>query len=109
VRLFRPPLGAHDARARDYVRSLDMLTVMWSLESGDSQGNNAVKIYRAVRDGLSAGDIVLLHENRGTTQEALPRILDLIERRGLRTVTVSELLTLDPPTARQLRQRTCPA
>ena len=109
VRLFRPPLGAHDARVRDYARSLGMLTVMWSLESGDSQGDNAVKIYRAVRERLSAGDIILLHENRGTTQRALPRILDLIERRGLRTVTVSELLTLDPPTARQLRQRTCPA
>ncbi len=109
VLLFRPPLGAHDERIRGYVGSIGMLTVMWSLESGDSQGDNAVRIYRAVRDGLSAGDIILLHENRGTTQRALPRILDLIERRGFRTVTVSELLALDPPTQRQLRQRTCAA
>jgi peptidoglycan/xylan/chitin deacetylase (PgdA/CDA1 family) len=109
VLLFRPPLGAHDERVRDYLRSIGMLNVLWSLESGDSQGNNAVKIFRTVRRGLSAGDIVLLHENRGTTQKALPEILDLIERRGLRTVTVSELLTADPPTAGQLRQRSCPA
>jgi peptidoglycan/xylan/chitin deacetylase (PgdA/CDA1 family) len=109
VVLFRPPLGRHDERVRDYLRSIGMLTVMWSLESRDSQGDNAVKIYRTIRAGLSAGDIILLHENRGTTQKALPQILDLIEQRGLRTVTVSELLTLDPPTPEQLRSHSCPA
>jgi peptidoglycan/xylan/chitin deacetylase (PgdA/CDA1 family) len=109
VVLFRPPLGQHDEQVRSYLRSIGMLTVMWSLESRDSQGDNAVKIFRTVRDGLSAGDIILLHENRGTTQKALPQILDLIEQRGLRTVTVSELLALDPPTPEQLRTHACPA
>jgi len=109
VLLFRPPLGAHDERVHSYLRSIGMLNILWSLESGDSQGRNAMKIFRTVRHGLSAGDIILLHENRGTTQKALPQILDLIERRGLRTVTVSELLTVDPPTAEQLRQHSCPS
>ena len=106
---FRPPLGQHDERVRDYVRSLGMLTVLWSVESGDSQGVSADRIYRTVRDSLSPGDIVLLHDNRGTTQEALPRILDLIEARGYTTVTVPQLLALDPPTHEQLREGTCPA
>jgi peptidoglycan/xylan/chitin deacetylase (PgdA/CDA1 family) len=109
VLLFRPPLGQHDERSRDYVRSLGMLTVLWSVESGDSQGASAERIYRNVRASLSPGDIVLLHENRGTTQRALPLILDLIEARGYRTVTVPELLELDPPTNEQLRRGTCPA
>jgi peptidoglycan/xylan/chitin deacetylase (PgdA/CDA1 family) len=109
VVLFRPPLGQQDERVRGYVRSLGMLTVLWSLESGDSQGASAERIYRAVRGSLSPGDIVLLHENRGTTQRALPLILDLIEARGYRTVTVPELLELDPPTNEQLRLGTCPA
>ena len=109
VALFRPPLGQHDVRVDDYVRSLGMLRVLWSLESGDSQGASADQIFRTVRDSLSAGDIVLLHENRGTTQRALPRILDLIEARGFTTVTVHELLAQDPPTNEQLRTGTCPA
>lgn len=109
VALFRPPLGQHDVRLDAYVRSLGMLTVLWSLESGDSQGASADRIYRTIRDSLSAGDIILLHEGRGTTQNALPRILDLIEARGLTTVTVPELLAQDPPTNAQLRQGTCPA
>ncbi len=107
--LFRPPLGQHDESVDAYVRSLGMLTVLWSVESGDSQGDSADRIFRTVRDSLSAGDIILLHENRGTTQRALPRILDLIESRGLTTVTVPELLAQDPPTSEQLRTGTCPA
>lgn len=109
VGLFRPPLGARDDRLDDYVGSLGMLTVLWSLESADSQGASADRIVREIRAGLSAGDIVLLHENRGTTQRALPRILDLVGARGLTTVTVPELLARDPPTDRQLRLGTCPA
>ena len=109
VALFRPPLGRHDGRGDAFVRSLGMLTVLWSVDSGDSQGASADRIFRTVRDSLSAGDIVLLHENRGSTQEALPRILDLIEMRGYTTVTVPELLAQDPPTNVQLRTGTCPA
>jgi len=109
VTLFRPPLGARDRQLDAYVRSLGMLTILWSIESGDSQGASADRIFRTVRDSLSPGDIVLLHENRGTTQRALPRILDLIEARGYRAVTVPELLALDPPTQAQLRAGTCPA
>jgi len=107
--LFRPPLGARDRQLDAYVRSLGMLTILWSIESGDSQGASADRIFRAVRASLSPGDIVLLHENRGTTQRALPRILDLIEARGYTTVTVPELLASDPPTRGQLRAGTCPA
>ncbi|HZP29013.1 MAG TPA: polysaccharide deacetylase family protein [Acidimicrobiia bacterium] len=108
VFLFRPPLGQHDAGVDDYLRSHGMIDVLWSLDSEDSQGANAFQIYRNVRDHLSPGDIVLLHENRGTTQAALPRILDLVRARGFQTVTVPQLLTMDPPSNEQLRSHTCP-
>jgi peptidoglycan/xylan/chitin deacetylase (PgdA/CDA1 family) len=108
VFLFRPPLGQHDAAADAYLRSHGMIDVLWSVDSEDSQGANAFQIFRNVRDHLSPGDIVLLHENRGTTQAALPRILELVRRRGLQTVTVPQLLTMDPPSTGQLRSHTCP-
>ena len=107
--LFRPPLGRHDGVVDAYVRSLGMLEVLWSLDSQDSQGATADEIYRNVRDHLSPGDIVLLHDNRGTTEAALPLIIDLIKQLGYRTVTVPQLLALDPPTPQQLSQHTCPA
>jgi peptidoglycan/xylan/chitin deacetylase (PgdA/CDA1 family) len=108
VRLFRPPFGAHDASLDRWVRSHGMLEVIWSIDTGDSQGASADKIYRTVKANLSPGDIILLHDNRGTTENAVPRILDLLETRGLTPVTVPELLTQDPPSTKQVRHHTCP-
>jgi peptidoglycan/xylan/chitin deacetylase (PgdA/CDA1 family) len=107
VRLFRPPFGAHDAALDRWLRSRGMLEVIWSIDSGDSQGASADKIYRTVKANLSPGDIILLHDNRGTTEGALPRILDLLDARGLTPVTVPELLTQDPPSTSQVRHHTC--
>lgn len=106
--MFRPPLGLHDGRVDTYVGSHAMLEILWSIDSQDSLGASPDKIFRNVRNNLSAGDIILLHENRGTTQNALPRIIRLIQQRGFETVTVPQLLAQDPPTARQLRTRSCP-
>jgi peptidoglycan/xylan/chitin deacetylase (PgdA/CDA1 family) len=107
VRLFRPPFGSHDAHLDRWLRSRGMLEVIWSIDTGDSQGASADKIYRTVKANLSAGDIILMHDNRGTTEKALPRILDLLDARGLTPVTVPELLTQDPPSTSQVRHHTC--
>jgi peptidoglycan/xylan/chitin deacetylase (PgdA/CDA1 family) len=107
VRLFRPPLGLHDATLDAYVQSLGMLEILWSIDSGDSQGATADQIYHTVKENLSNGDIILLHDNRGTTEKALPRILELIRAEGYTPVTVPQLLTMDPPSTAQVRARTC--
>ena len=106
-RLFRPPFGAHDHRLDAWLRSRGMLEILWSTDSLDSQGATTNKVLHTVIRGIRPGAIILLHENRGTTETALPRILHIIAKRGLRAVTVPKLLTLDPPTEKQLQQHTC--
>ncbi len=107
VRLFRPPYGAHDAAVDAEVRSHGMLQVLWSVDTEDSRGATADDIVATVRDEVRPGAIVLLHENRGTTRHALPRILDVLRRQHLRAVTVPELLAADPPSDAQLRSGSC--
>jgi peptidoglycan/xylan/chitin deacetylase (PgdA/CDA1 family) len=107
VRLFRPPFGAHDAPSDAEVHSQGMLEVLWSVDSADSRGATADQILATVEHDARPGSIVLLHENRGTTRKALPAILDALHRKGLRPVTVPELLAADPPTAQQLRSGSC--
>lgn len=107
VDLFRPPYGAHDRSLDAYVQRQGMLEILWTIDSEDSQGATTDQVYRNVARSVSPGDIVLLHDNRGTTEAALPRILALLKRRGLTPVTVPELLTADPPTDQQVRQHTC--
>jgi peptidoglycan-N-acetylglucosamine deacetylase len=107
VRLFRPPFGAHDPASDAEVQSQGMLEVLWSVDSADSRGATADQILATVEHDAHSGSIVLLHENRGTTRKALPAILDALRRKGLRPVTVPELLAADPPTPAQLRSGSC--
>ena len=106
-RLFRPPFGAHDRPLDRWLRSQGMLEVLWSTDSQDSQGATTGRVLRIVTRGIRPGAIILLHDNRGTTETALLRILHAVHRRGLTPVTVQQLLTQDPPTRQQLRRHTC--
>jgi len=114
VRLFRPPYGFHDASVDRAARRLGMLEVLWSPDSHDSYpppGASALEIERTVKRLARPGSIVLLHENLRATADALPVLLRELRARGLRAVSVPELLALDPPTKAQLQEGVhgCPA
>lgn len=105
VELFRPPYGAHtDALDREVARE-GMAQILWNIDSGDSRVSppeDFRQISAHVRHGIGPGSIVLMHENRGQTIRALRAILPALRRRGLRSVTVPELLAADPPSTAQL-------
>jgi peptidoglycan/xylan/chitin deacetylase (PgdA/CDA1 family) len=107
-RLFRPPYGVHSHRLDSWLRAHGMLEILWSTDSLDSQGATTRKVIKTVLRGIRPGAIIGMHDNRGTTETALPRILAAIHRRGLKAVTVQQLLSQDPPTEAQLRAHTCP-
>lgn len=101
---FRPPWGSRDQQLDDYVRSLGMLSVMWTFDTYDSHGAKADEIAAAVAKHAVPGAIILMHENRGTTRAALPAILQAVADKGLQPVTLTTMLTQDPPTKEQVRQ-----
>jgi peptidoglycan/xylan/chitin deacetylase (PgdA/CDA1 family) len=108
VLLFRPPYGGRDGRVDRIARDLGLLQVIWSVDSGDAAGADVEGVYRNILAGLKPGAIILMHENRATTIKSLLRyVLPEIKRRKLRTVSVPELLALDPPSLEQLRNRDC--
>lgn len=104
VVLFRPPGAFHNGSIDRLVSSYGMLEVLWSADSLDSQGAPAPEVLAAATAALKPGAIILMHENRGTTLQILPHLLRVIRQQGFQTVTVPELLRLDPPTADQMRQ-----
>jgi peptidoglycan/xylan/chitin deacetylase (PgdA/CDA1 family) len=106
VRLFRPPYGFRDPTVDHQARRLGMLDVLWSLDSRDSYpspGASAAEIIGTLARSLRPGSIVLMHENLRQTLNALPAVLRGLRARGLRSVTVPQLLALDPPKLAQLR------
>jgi peptidoglycan/xylan/chitin deacetylase (PgdA/CDA1 family) len=104
VTLFRPPYGARDTAIDLEAKSLGMLEVLWSIDSLDSQGADWNGITREVLNNVRTGSIVLFHENRGQTIRALKfNILPALRRRGFKTVTIPQMLVLNPPSLKQLR------
>lgn len=99
-RFFRPPIGLVTPELLNAVREAEMVALHWSLRSRDGLPTTSQQLVARVLDGVGPGDIVLLHDvsPAGTPEtippviEALPRILDGLAERGLRAVTVSELL-----------------
>ena len=100
--LMRPPFGDFTAKTNAYVRGKGMLPVLWTIDTDDWQLQDPGTIAANVLNSpaLKPGAIILLHDgtrNRQMTVNALPMILDGLVKRGLRSVTVPELLRVGPP------------
>jgi peptidoglycan/xylan/chitin deacetylase (PgdA/CDA1 family) len=107
VRLFRPPFGAHNEAIDAGVQALNMLQVLWNVDSGDASEAStpsADVIAQQLKDRIRPGAIVLMHENimGAPSITALETVLPALRARGLIPVTVPELLVLDPPTDEQV-------
>ena len=98
----RPPFGDFTAKTNAYVRARGMLPVLWTIDSNDWALRDASTIAANVLNSpqLKPGAIILLHDgsmDRQVTVDALVMILDGLVARGLRSVTVPELMRLGPP------------
>ena len=91
-RLFRCPYGEYNDTVIETAESLGFTVIQWSVDSLDWKELPAADIQRRVTEKIGPGDIVLFHNAAKHTPEALPGILDFLERNGYRAVPVSELL-----------------
>ena len=101
---FRPPWGSRDRALDEYVKALGMIEVMWTFDTYDSRGAKTDEIIQTVLRHARPGSIILMHENRGTTKNALQGILSGLVQKNLKPVTLTTLLTEDPPTRGQLKK-----
>jgi peptidoglycan/xylan/chitin deacetylase (PgdA/CDA1 family) len=107
VVLFRPPFGDNDPAILQIARRLGMLEVMWNEDSGDASEPStpsSQQIYQNLVDRVRPGAIVLLHEDESVprTLEAVRMFLPVLAQKGLKAVTVPQLLRLDPPPLEQV-------
>ncbi len=101
-RLFRTPYAEHSRATDDISLRLGLVEVFWNVDARDDVPRARVAtVVRNVERGLRPGAIILLHDLHPWTVRALPKILQAIHVRGLRAVSVQELLAIDPPAPRQ--------
>jgi peptidoglycan-N-acetylglucosamine deacetylase len=93
----RPPGGAWDKQVVAAAKTQGLPVVTWTVVSGDVGGRvPAGRMVRTVLDQARPGAMIIFHVNgRGPlTKKALPDIIAGLHDKGLRFVTVSELLAL---------------
>ncbi|MBO8158285.1 polysaccharide deacetylase family protein [Thermosyntropha sp.] len=91
---FRPPGGYYDNKIVKIAQDIGLQTVLWSVNSTDADiHNTAADISQVVNRWVSPGAIVVMHTNRENTIEALPGIIEALQSRGYRFVTIEEMIT----------------
>jgi peptidoglycan/xylan/chitin deacetylase (PgdA/CDA1 family) len=92
--LFRPPYGELNRTEKAAAVANGLELVFWTLDSEDDAHPGVGPIRARVVRRAKPGSIVLLHDGgrHPQTVEAIAGIVEGLQRRGLRLVTVSELL-----------------
>jgi peptidoglycan/xylan/chitin deacetylase (PgdA/CDA1 family) len=99
-RLFRPPYGSFNETTFKELHHLHLLMVLWSVDTGDYTLPGTAAIVQRALEGAKPGAIILMHDaggDRSETIAALPAIVAGLRKRGLKPVTVPQLLHDDPP------------
>jgi peptidoglycan-N-acetylglucosamine deacetylase len=99
--LFRPPFGEYNSTTVDVVKALGLRFIQWNIESGDPDPTlSADHILARIEKRAKPGSIVVLHANgKGKqTRHVIEQLTtEVLPRKGLKPVTVSELLSCNPP------------
>jgi peptidoglycan/xylan/chitin deacetylase (PgdA/CDA1 family) len=103
-RFFRAPAGLRNPFLDAVLHRLDLRLVSWTRRGFDTVSGDADKVYRRVATPLAAGDILLLHDGHAARSshgnpvilEVLPRVLDALASRGLKTATLRAALPPGP-------------
>lgn len=91
----RPPHGHINKEVLEQIEAAGFQTVQWSVNPGDWQNPGTNKIIDFVMNEVSKGDIILLHASDSVkqTSKALEVILPGLKQKGLKFVSVTELVT----------------
>jgi peptidoglycan/xylan/chitin deacetylase (PgdA/CDA1 family) len=99
-RFFRAPAGLRNPFLEPILRRLKLQLASWTRRGFDTVNADPEDVYRRLSGSLAGGDILLLHDGHAARAragtpvilEVLPRLLETLSRRQLRTVTLPAAL-----------------
>lgn len=99
--LFRPPYGEYNNTTIDVVKRIGLQLIQWNIESGDPDPTlSAEQILVRVGKRAKPGSIIVFHANgKGKhTRQVVERLtLEVFPQKGLKPMTVNQLLTCRTP------------
>ena len=94
--VFRAPYISHGPALWTVLDELNLPSVSSKLFVGDWDAAITEELITERSSQAEAGDVIILHTWQAKTLDALPEIIRRLRVKGLRFVTVSELLALTP-------------
>lgn len=101
IAYFRPPYGATNSKVISVAHELGQTVITWNVDPRDWDTKDPQLIVTQVLKQVRPGSIILLHEGKPQTLQALPIIIDRLKQEGYEFVTISDLFGFTPtaPTA----------
>lgn len=90
--IFRAPYGSWNARIVDAVCGQQYDFIQWDVDSLDWKGLNVEQIEARIFSKVQSGSILLFHNDAKYIVEALPSVIEKLEEKGYKPVTVTELV-----------------
>ena len=90
--LFRAPYGDYNNSVIGAMRDTGHFTIQWDVDSLDWKDLSASEITDRVLKKVKPGSIILFHNAAKHTPEALPGIIEALQKDGFKIVPVSQLI-----------------
>jgi peptidoglycan-N-acetylglucosamine deacetylase len=96
--LMRPPYGSITARQKRWIHDdFGYRIIIWDVDPLDWKRPGPSVVCNRILKETRPGSIVLAHDIHAPTLEAMPATFDQLDRKGFKSVTVSELLAMATP------------
>src|SRR5256886_11668059 len=96
--LLRPPYGSITPRQKKWInQEFGYKIVLWDVDPLDWRRPGSNVVCNRIVKNTRAGSIVLAHDIHPGTIEAMPCVLNQLEAKGFKFVTVSELIAMKTP------------
>lgn len=91
--VMRPPYGAYNSTVQATV---GMPLVLWSVDTRDWETLNTQATIDAVMKDAKRNSIILMHDIHKTSADAVPQVVEGLQSKGFKLVTVSNLIGSKP-------------
>ncbi len=94
VKFYRPPFGVTNPSVRNAVQETGHTVMGWSIRSLDTVIPDEKRILDRILRRLKPGKVILLHDTSQKSVNVTGQLLEELEKRSLRSVSLDELFDL---------------
>jgi peptidoglycan-N-acetylglucosamine deacetylase len=94
TKIFRPPYGVTNPPLARSVKAMGYISIGWSVKSNDTVLKDPIAIVERLKQKISAGDIVLFHDNKTWNVESIEMFLKFLQDSNYTVCPLDKLLKI---------------